>query len=113
MIESACVAAFDRRIETYDDLDTETFDEYLVRKSKVYFLTKIHQNLREDGHLDYACTCPSFLHYALCKHVLAVAMYRDEKATRALFNPDWEVTQIGVRAGPGRPKKNPKGLVKN
>lgn len=45
--------------------DTETFDDFIARKSKVYFLRPVADNLVEDGHLLYACTCPEYLHYAL------------------------------------------------
>lgn len=93
------------------NLDTETFDEFLDRKSKIYFLRPVHDELIEEGHLRYACTCPYFLHYALCKHVLSVALHEDEEGTRARFKPEWQVTRIGVRPRAGRPRKLSRALV--
>ena len=55
--------------------DMETFDEFMDRKGKVYFLRPVADILSEDGHLYYACTCPEYLHYALCKHVIAASLH--------------------------------------
>ena len=95
------------------DVDMDTFDAFMERKSKVYFLCKVDDTLVEDGHLKYACTCPEYLHYALCKHVLSIDMLEDEEGTRALFKPEWRATKIGVRSKPGRPKKISAALVKD
>lgn len=91
--------------------DMETFDEFMDRKGKVYFLRPVADILSEDGHLYYACTCPEYLHYALCKHVIAASLHGNGERTRALFKPEWTVTLLRVRSRPGRPRKVSAALV--
>ena len=89
----------------------ETFDEFMDRKRKVYFLRPVADALTASGHLYYACTCPEYLHYGLCKHVIAASLHENDEGTRALFKPEWTVTKMFVRSKPGRPRKNSRALV--
>ena len=51
----------------------------------------------------YECSCPSFLHYHVCKHVLAYALHTKEAKMPLTFNPE----AVGKRKAPAgaRPAK--------
>ncbi len=89
----------------------ESLQEFLARKTAVYVVSKISAGPGEEStQFPFCCTCPAYLHYAVCKHSLAVALKLDRAGISSRFPASWVTTPVGARSRPGRPRRVPPAL---
>lgn len=108
--EAALTAAYEQML--LPSHANESLQEFLARKTAVYVISKISAGPGEENiQYPFCCTCAGYLHYAVCKHSLAVALKLDPDGISSRFHSSWVCTPVGVRSKPGRPKKVPPALV--
>ena len=75
-------------------------DFYLKAYSSCYSLLQ-SGDATDGGSGMFCCTCPAFVHYAICKHSLGYAIYLQKVNVPLRYS----IQQIDVQRGPGRAKK--------
>ena len=70
-------------------------------------ITQSHPNWRAlaSAGIIYTCTCPQFMHYHVCKHVIGFAMYQDNLAVPTEFSK----MTVGKRSAPAGAKLMKRG----
>ena len=88
------------RAPTDAGVDME-FHEFIDMAYAFFILYELPEDMRSSPEVHYACTCPMYSHYLVCKHSLGYGI-----ATGAVSVPVMhDATMVGALPKRGRPKK--------